>query len=643
MENLCENLNISVHPWHGDISASKKKKFFKDPTGILLITPESMEALFINHGNSIPQLFCNLLYFVVDELHSFIGTERGCQLQSLMHRVEISINRVVPRIGLSATIGDMELASEFLRPNGEIKTEMIISKADGRELKLVLKGYIHNSPTVDDKGILQPSQPDSGVERLCKDLFEALRGSSNLVFANTRRNVEYFSDKLRIMCEEHRYPNEFWPHHGNLAKDFREDSESAIKDKSQPVSIVCTSTLEMGIDIGAVTSIAQIGSPLSVASLRQRLGRSGRRDGEAAILRIYIEEEELSIGSNLLDVLRPDLIQTISMVRLLLQNWYEPPYSNALHLSTLIQQVLSLIAQYGGITASKAYGILCKKGPFKNVQPDMFEDLLRCIHNHHLIMQANDGLLLLGQNGERIVYHYSFYSAFLTPEEYSLVYEGRIIGTIWAENAIGVDSFVTFAGRRWVVLSVDSTHKVIILNPAQSGNIPLFGGDGGLIHDRVRQDMYQVYSGSDIPNYLDSQARDLLYGAQENFTRLELSRKRVVQYNGKSNILFWVGDRVLNTLVAMLNSKGMDAVCDEFVISTLDSHQDDLLACMHDLAAGGLPDAYELAKSIPHKFKVRNKYDKFLTDELLSADYATSHLDTKGAYNALKETLQILG
>ena len=361
MDNLCEKLSISVHPWHGDISASKKKKFLKDPTGILLITPESLEALLIKHGHSIPTLFGNLLYIVVDELHAFIGSERGCQLQSLLHRIEISINRVVPRIGLSATIGDMQLAKQFLRPKGEMNTEMIISTNDGRELKLLLKGYINKSPSFDEKGILQTNQLDSSAEKMCKDLFDSLKGSSNLVFANSKRNVEYFSDKLRIMCEEHLYPNEFWPHHGNLAKDLREDSETAIKDKSRPVSIVCSSTLEMGVDIGPVTSIAQIGSPPSVASLRQRLGRSGRRDGESSILRIYIEENELSLSSQLPDILRSELIQAISMIRLLLQNWYEPPYSNSLHLSTLIQQFLSLIAQYGGITASKAYNSLMQK------------------------------------------------------------------------------------------------------------------------------------------------------------------------------------------------------------------------------------------------------------------------------------------
>ncbi len=120
MQQLCELLDIPVHPWHGDVSGSKKQKFLKHPKGILLITPESLEAMFVNNGSAIPQLFDKLLCIVVDELHSFIGSERGRQLQSLLHRIEFTVKRRIPRIGLSATIGDMRLASQFLRHDGSL-------------------------------------------------------------------------------------------------------------------------------------------------------------------------------------------------------------------------------------------------------------------------------------------------------------------------------------------------------------------------------------------------------------------------------------------------------------------------------------------------------------------------------------------
>ena len=182
MEQLCERLDIPVHPWHGDISGSKKAKFLKKPVGILLITPESVEPLFVNHGSAIPRLFGNLRYIVVDELHCFIGSERGQQLQSLLHRIEFAIKRKVPRIGLSATIGDMHLASRFLRPGGETETEMIISTASGQELQLLLRGYLQTAPPstsveeIDEEMI----PPDGSLFEIGADLFKTLRGSSNL-------------------------------------------------------------------------------------------------------------------------------------------------------------------------------------------------------------------------------------------------------------------------------------------------------------------------------------------------------------------------------------------------------------------------------------------------------------------------------
>ena len=271
MEQLCERLDIPVHPWHGDVSASKKGKFLKKSTGILLITPESLESLFVNHGNSIPQIFGDLLYIVVDELHSFIGSERGQQLQSLLQRIEFSIKRKIPRIGLSATIGDMDLASRFLRPNADAETELIVSTAAGQELKLLLRGYLQTPPDLLPDDALDETQLDGNLLEIGENLFKTLRGESNLIFANSRNRVELFADMLRRMCEDNCLPNEFWPHHGSLSKELREGAESAIKDKTRPVSIVCTSTLEMGIDIGSVSSIAQIGIPPSVASMRQRL------------------------------------------------------------------------------------------------------------------------------------------------------------------------------------------------------------------------------------------------------------------------------------------------------------------------------------------------------------------------------------
>ncbi len=141
LDRICELLELPVWPWHGDISASTKKRFLSKPSGVLLITPESLEATMCNRGTAAGAIFQQTAFFIVDELHAFIGSERGKQLQSLMHRIDQVIGRKVPRIGLSATLGDMRLAADFLRPGSGQHVSIVDSKSSGGELKILVKGY----------------------------------------------------------------------------------------------------------------------------------------------------------------------------------------------------------------------------------------------------------------------------------------------------------------------------------------------------------------------------------------------------------------------------------------------------------------------------------------------------------------------
>lgn len=468
LARLCDELELPVIAWHGDISASRKHRFLKSPEGILLITPESLEALFVNRGTSLAGLFANLRYLVVDELHAFIGSERGKQLQALMHRVETIIGRPLPRVGLSATLGDMMLAAAFLRPNAPHHVSVIESKGSGQILKVQIRGYVESKqahPIQSDDEVFSPDHA------IAEHLFQVLRGSNNLIFPNSRTQVEWFADNLRRRCEQDGLPNEFWPHHGSLAKDIREETEKALKGGDRPATAVCTTTLELGVDIGSIKTVVQIGAPPSVASLRQRLGRSGRRPGEAAILRSYCKERQLGGGSPLSDRLRQGLLQSIAMIRLLMQGWFEPPRVHGLHLSTLVQQCLSVIAQRGGATAAELWSTLIRNGPFTEVEQGSFLSLLRALGERDLITQETSGLLLPGVVGERMINHYDFYSAFVSNEEFRLVCDGKPLGALPISRPLTVDQRIIFAGRRWRVTSVDTEAKVIVVR-SDSGGAP---------------------------------------------------------------------------------------------------------------------------------------------------------------------------
>ncbi|TFZ32682.1 DEAD/DEAH box helicase, partial [Pseudomonas syringae] len=138
-------------------------------------------------------------------------------------------------------------------------------------------------------------------------------------------------------------------------KWLRVGSGSAVTAGDKPHSAVGTTTLVVGIEIGDSQTVGQGGGPPSVASLRQRLGRSGRRGDEAAILRAYCSERPRTPQSGLSDQLRETLVQSIAMIRLLIQGWFEPPRDEGLHASTLVQQCLSSIAQLGGASAAQLW------------------------------------------------------------------------------------------------------------------------------------------------------------------------------------------------------------------------------------------------------------------------------------------------
>lgn len=625
LDRLCELLDIPVWPWHGDVSSTPKTKFLKTPQGVLLITPESLEAMLCNRGTSVSRIFSRAMYVVVDELHAFIGTERGKQLQSLMHRMENAAGRKIRRVGLSATLGDMSLAAGFLRPNGADGVSLVESKSSSAELKFRVKGY-------EEIAILsfeQDEQPEPMVPRqIAKDLFGVLRGSNNLVFPNSRREVERYTHILTEMCEQERVPNEFWPHHGSLSKEIRYETEAALKQKERPATAICTNTLELGIDIGAVKSVVQIGAPPSVASLRQRLGRSGRRKGEPAILRGYCIETELNETSSFATLLRLGTVEMSAKISLLLDRWFEPPVTMGLHLSTLIQQLLSLISQYGGIQAGHAYKQLCGvDAPFNAVSPDEFKTLLRHLGSSEILMQDSSGLLLHGSVGEQITNHYTFYAAFTTDEEFRLVSQGKTLGTLPLSQMLTVGQRILFAGKTWLVEEIQEREKIIYVRRAGGGTPPTFSGGGGRVHSRVRSRMRELLEGQNELTFLDPTAQRFLAEARSSYSMLELAGKVVHNLGSQSLILTWLGDSGNEALACYLRFCGLDAAPAGPGVEVLMGGRtvEQLEELLGKLAASTWPGLDELLNGAMNL--EREKWDRLLPKELLGKSYASLNLD----------------
>lgn len=643
LDRLCEILEVPVYPWHGDIGATLKQRFFKGRHGVLLITPESVEAMLCNRGSTISAIFSNLSFIVIDELHAFIGSERGKQLQSLMHRLDGAVGRFVPRVGLSATLGDMRLASDFLRPDKSSDVLLVESNASSLDLKLIIKGYEEPStdrkPKSDASDDSEQEAEDAGTSpgQVAVHLFKTMRGSNNLVFPNSRREVERYTNLLNRYCVNQKVPNEFWPHHGNLSKELRYETEAALKQKVLPATAICTNTLELGIDIGAVKSVGQIGPPPSVASLRQRLGRSGRRKGESAILRAYSIEDVQNADSTLETRLRFDTLQMIAMVLLLIENWFEPPRSKGLHLSTLVQQVLSLIAQKGGATAEELFKILCVKGaPFSTTSRSDLYDLLRHMATQDLLVQDSSNLLLHGQAGERLVNHYSFYAAFASEEEYRLIDKGRTLGSLPISQMLTVGQRILFAGKTWLVNLIDEEHKAIYVTRKSGGQPPSFTGLGSRIHTRVIQRMRLVLENDDVPAFLDDTAKRFLSEARGNYQQLNLKNEILLDQGSEVMLLTWLGDDANEAIACILKQHGITAIPSSTGIDITKSGRTipELLGILADLGSMEIPSLDDLLKDVQNL--EHEKWDWALSERLLRATYASQYLDLEQAMKWLQ-------
>ena len=486
-----------MHKWHGDVGQAARKRFFEKPSGVLLITPESIESLFINHSHKLATLFSGLSFFVIDEMHSFLGNERGAHLRSLMTRLTEKSREPIRRLGLSATLGDLTAAQHWLRPTDPERVRLLEDK-DGKAISMRLSGYLRfaneskTSVTSDDDEI----ETESGS--LLPEVFEAFHGKAALIFANRKDRIETYADTVRRIAERRGLPNLFRVHHGSLSKGEREETEEELR-AGKPIAAFCSSTLEMGIDVGSVKSVGQIGPPWSVNSLAQRLGRSGRKEGEKSEIRIYIEEDVLGPDASIVDRLFPDLLQTIAMTELLLTKWCEPPEVDRLHLSTLVQQTMSVIKEAGGARADQLHATLITSDAFPTVDQATFIEVLRSMGKADLIEQTAEGVLILGLLGEKIVNSRDFYMAFIVPEEYRVIHRGRHVGNVTSAPDLSVDAYLILAGRRWKILQVDQDRKEILVQPSPAGRTPSFSGTRfSDIHPKIRRDHASLLFRDDI-------------------------------------------------------------------------------------------------------------------------------------------------
>ena len=645
LRSLCEILDMHVTPWHGDVLQSKKIKTAKDPNGILLITPESLESLLIRKSNWTRHSFSKLKYICIDEFHAFIGTERGQHMLSLLNRLEHLLGRIsnpIPRVALSATLGELEKVPQSLRPNGSIPCEIITSGTRQSTLKVQIKGYINPADIMKDKSLI------TAENQVCQEIYEYCRGNSNLVFANSRQRTESIAAKLADISAKNFVPNEFFPHHGSLSKELREELEGRLQKESIPTTAICTMTLELGIDIGKVNSVIQVTAPHSVSSLRQRLGRSGRRDSPS-ILKMLISENELIPKSSIVDRLRIQLIQSMAMIRLLvMKNWFEPADTGKIHYSAFLHQILATVAQWGSIRIEQLYSLLVEQGPFRSVTIKNFKILLSNMGATQLLQQLNSGELVLGIEGERLTNAYTFYAVFKTPVEYRVIAGKKVLGSIPVDSLVMEGQHIIFGGRRWKVTEIDDEKKTIYVTATKGGNPPMFGGNGMAIHDVVRQEMLKIYRLEDyyIPvdgkkiEFADRIAQKLFEEGTDCFKHSGLAESPFLQSGQNCYMFPWMGDKTVNALAMVLMQHGLKASSFAGVVEIRNTTAKEVSDCLNNIANNEFPSETELASILSESRKQTEKYDEYIPEPLLSESYGKKAFDSHTAKRWILETLE---
>ena len=673
LEELCDKLEIPVNRWHGDVPANQKKKLREKPCGILLITPESLESNFVNYGVQVPRVYQHLSFVVIDELHSFFGNERGVHLQSLLSRLQNTIGFAPRLVGLSATLADPQLARVFLAPDAVESVHVIAETAAKREVKFLIKTFLEAPPERDiaaprltpeqslalassltpqaigkekelgalieqRKRAATTGKPKSGdaLDEIADDILQSFKNSTNLIFGNSKMTIEELADKLHQRVSEEKWPvDPFVVHHGSLSKDLREDAEAALKS-GVPTTALCSSTLEMGIDIGNVRAVGQIDAPWSVASMVQRLGRSGRRDDEPQIMRMYLREDSPHSRSSLTDLLFPDLLRAVAMTRLMLKKWLEPFEQNRMHVSTLIHQILSFLKQTGGMPAANLYRALCQRGPFRSLNQKQFEGLLRGLAEYDLIEQVPQGALILGLLGERITAKFDFYVAFQTAEEFVIRCGQEEIGKLPETFIPPVGESMMLAGKRWLVTEVIFEKKLVLVVNSPGKKSTRFGGASGEIHTRVMQEMKSVLMDDDEPAYLDPNSKTLLRAARQTAQVVSLNKTDVVVGRQSVQWFPWVGTRAVRTLSLLATSAEIESDTDKLSITYHISSPEEFYAHLRKIT-NTMPDAVALARLMP--IKNVEKFDEFAPEQLLDEANAESRLDIPGAVLASKTIL----
>lgn len=506
IDQYTKMVGLSSFKWHGDVNQSSRKNFIKETSEILLTTPESMEAMLVSTKFPSQKLFANLDFVIIDEIHALASVDRGSQLISILERIKYKSNNDFLRIGLSATVGNPIDILDWMQ-GSSLREKFLVDPPKEPSKKNLYISYNENTPT------------------LVKEATALTKEGKSLVFCDSRSTAEFYGTNLAKQgIDAH-------VHHSSLSLEERERAEYKF-EKSHTSCIVSTSTMELGIDVGDLDRVLQVEAPNSVASFLQRIGRTGRRAGSISTMSFLIEKEE-------------NLLQTIALIELAKAGWVENVrFSNRMwHL--LIQQIMAILLEYGGIKPDSLRNIISSSYPFSGITPEEYETFIQYLIDEDYIFHA-DSLFSLGTNAEEEFGRRNFMkllSVFQSPVEFKVVtLAKRHLGTIqrdFAEKLSPGESSFMLGGKPWLVKHIDWNGLEVIVETAPAGVKPQWSGFlPRLLQYEVSRKVRDIILSDEDYTYLSIPAREKLEMVRQSERALIQGEEPVIVSDGNDLIIY---------------------------------------------------------------------------------------------------------
>jgi ATP-dependent helicase Lhr and Lhr-like helicase len=497
-----EMVGLERFLWHGDITASKKKAFLSHPSAVLMTTPESLEVMLLSPKVPQAELFKDLRAVVIDEIHAIAGTDRGAHLLSVLERLTKFTRHDLQRVGLSATVGNPSAILTWLqgssqRPGQVVEPPKVPAK---RDIRIYLRETLGS---------------------IASDASGLARGKKSLFFCQSRSLSEDIAERLR-QCG-----TDVFVHHSSVSLEERMMAEERFQ-QGQDTCIVCTSTLELGIDVGDLDTVLQANAPTTVSSFLQRLGRTGRRAEALANTTFFTENTET-------------LLQAIAIVELAKKGWVESVQVSDRTWTVLVHQLFALALQFGGISPADCWEQLSIVPDFAGISQSEFDFLIQHMIQKDFLFSA-DGLLSLGNQAEKVFGRRNFmelYAVFSSPQLYQVqTSAGYTIGSLeqtFVDKLVPEISSFLLGGRPWVVSLVNHDNRTVIVSGNPMGKKPSWGGFiPQLLSFELCQAMAQILKSDEQFPYIDRLAQVAI----DNY-RADLGHK----LRGQTQCIEWEGEQ----------------------------------------------------------------------------------------------------